>query len=753
MGDLKFTVQMPFMPWQLLDKRLAGLTLARCYLPMPSYLIQTTPMPVWGGLAGGIASSVLFVNLDENDNVTIDDNNGVQPGISYNGGVIPPGGSLSLGGNSNWYAVTDASDDPVLQVTPNGGNWTVPIGNIAAEIANSGLALAIAEQIAQQGLALIGAPKALYGGVQVRSGVSGIVGATLDKFAYVPTTSTDFAQYPVWQSKVGRPFNGVRRCYHSEGDPLPSGSGNDGNAASSASNGFKVCFSLKPFRDATNTYGNNKIPGQGNLTFAQHLTAVKAAVVYLQSVCTKGLTVCFWHECNGGGQNGPFGNGGPYGPGVTSPQDATNWITYHNFYEAALNQATNGALTANVERAVCTALFSPNSAILYYPGATHVDVIATDYYAQDLNGSASKTADVKAAVVALQSKAVSDSKKFAYWEIGLTNGSGNPSASLVTDWLNNQITAPLVATGAPVTGDIIWFAAPKSATDAPSRNALGSGAAGACNNATVIAAAASMFDQLSSSPSNVLTVGAGATVIVNPLNPSPGAGYAVADGLSYDITLNITSSGTPTNPFVQAQLQWFNNDATGGIPVETQIWRCPIGNSATAGSFITGVGPQRGQFLLITLISLDTVACTVAIQVNSTSRTQAKHDWIWDEPSSVQIHGYNMASGGSYGNSMGAMNGVSIPAGGQKKYLFGMRAGNACVRFDVPAAGAGINYILAFEPQSDMGSAALINKVLTPASNDYTADIILPRCPISVTAINLDGGAAHNANVQLICEG
>lgn len=720
---------------------------------MPSYLIQNTSMPVWGGLAGGIAATVLFVNLDDFDSITIDDNAGVQPGISYNGGVIPPGGSLSLNGNSNWYAITDAPDDPTLQVTPNGANWTVPIGNIAAQIAQSGLALAIAESIAAQGLALIGAPKALYGGIQVRTGVSGIVGATLDKYAYTPVTSTDFQQYPIWQSKVGRPFNGVRRCYHSEGDALPSSSSNDGNAANSASNGFKVCFSLKPFRDATNVYGNNKIPGQGNLTYAQHLTAVKAAVVYLQSVCTKGLTVCFWHECNGNGQNGPFGNGGPYGPGVVSPTDQTNFHIYHNFYEAALNQATNGALTGNVERAICTALFSPNSCDGYYPGATHVDVIATDYYAQDLNGSASKTADVKAAVATLQAHAVADSKKFAYWEIGITNGSANPAASLVTDWLTNQITAPLVAPGAPVTGDIIWFAAPKSASDAPSRNALGSGAAGACNNAGVITAAAAMFDQLSSSPSNINTLGAGATLVVTPLAPTPGAGFAVADGLSYDITLNMTSSGTPTIPFVQVQMEWFNNDAAGGIPVETEIWRCPIGNNATAGTFITGVGPQRGQFLQVTLINLDTVACTVGIQINSTSRNVDKHDWQWDEPSSVQIHGYNMATGGSYGNSMGAMNGVSIPAGGQKKYLFGMRAGNACVRFDVPAAGAGMNYILAFEPQSDMGSAALINKVLTPASNDYTADIILPRCPISVTAINLDGGAAHNANVQLICEG
>lgn len=718
---------------------------------MPSILVQTTPTPVWGFLASGVASTVLFVNLDDNDTITVDDNSGVEPGTSYNGGVLPPGGSLSLNGASNWYAVTDATDTPVLQVTPNGGNWTVPIGNIAAQIAQSGLALAIAQQIAAQGLALIGAPKALYGGLQVRTG-TGIVGVTLDKWAYTPTTSTDFGQYPIWASKVGRPFNGVRRCYIQEGN-VPSSSSNDGNTANSATNGFKVCLSLKPFRDPTNVYGNNKVPGQGSLTFAQHLAAIKTACQYLQSVATHGLEICFWHECNGNGQAGPFGSGGPYGT-VTEAQAAANFGAYHNFYVQALKVATNPLLTGNITTVVCVAAFSPNSMPDFIGAVTTatVDNYTVDYYSQDFN---SKPTTVPPAVDGIRAQAITDGKKFGYWEIGLTNGSTNPSVATVNSWLVNEMIAKNVSylQAGHAMADTIWFAAPQDSSGQPSRNALGSGAAGACNDPTVIANADTLFDQLSSAPSNVVPVGAGATVIVPPLQPSPGAGFAIADGLSYDITLNLLSNGTPTIPFVQVRLDWFNNDATGGIPVETQMWRCPVGSSGGIGTFITGVGPQRGQFLQISFISLDTVACTIAIQVNSTSRNVEKHDWIWDELSSPNIATYNMAAnGGEFGNSLGAMNGISIPAGSQKKYLFGMRAGYITVRFAAPTASS-MTYHLNFEPQSDMGTAAILNETILSTDNDFHITIIAPRCPVSVTAINNDGAAAHNANVQITCYG
>lgn len=718
---------------------------------MPSYQVQTSPTPVWSFLAGNSGNSVLFVNLDNNDFITIDDNNGVTPGTSYNGAVLAPGGSIALPANSTWYAVTDQPDGPTLQVTLGGNNWTIPIGDIAQQIATSGLALAIAQQIAAQGLALIGAPKALYGGLQPRTG-AGIVGLTLDKFAYLPNTSTDFQQYPVWASKVGRPFNGVRRCYSQEGD-LPSSSSNDSNAANSASNGFKVCHSLKPFRDATNTYGNNKIPGQGNLTFAQHLAAIKTAVVYLQSVCTNGLEICFWHECNGNGPNGPFGTGGPYTSTTTNAQAEANYAAYQNFYVDALKKVTNAPLTADVTSAICVAAFSPANMLDWINACnkTKIDTYAVDYYCQDFN---SKPTTVPPAVDSIRALAVTDSKKFGYWEIGLTNGSTNPSVSTANSWLTNEMIAKNVTylQAGHIMADTIWFAAPKDGTGGASRNALGSGAAGACNDPTVIANAAALFDQLSSSPSNVISVPGNGTVIPAPLNPSSGAGFAVADGLSYDISLALVSSGTPTIPFVQVQMEWFNNDATGGIPVETQIWRCPIGNNATVGTNITGVGPQRGQFLQITLINLDTVACTVQLQVNSTSRNVAKHDWQWDAVSSVQVHGYNMASGGEFGNALGAMNQVSVPANGTKKFLFGMRAGYITVRFAAPAANT-MNYVLTFEPQSDMGTAAILNETLASTDKDFHFVMIAPRCPISVTASNQDGTNAHNANVQITSDG
>jgi hypothetical protein len=712
---------------------------------MPTYLVQTNPIPVWGMLAAGIASNVLFVNLDNNDFITIDDNAGVTPGISHNGGVLPPGGSLSLAGNSNWYAVTDQDDSPTLQVTPNGSNWTVPIGDIAVQIAQSGLALAIAQQIAAQGLSLIGAPKALYGGLQPRTG-AGIVGVTLDKWAYVPNTSDDFGQYSVWAGKVGRPFNGVRRCYIQEGN-TPTSSSGDGNSANSASNGFKICVSLKPYRDPTNVYGSNKVPGQGSLTFAQHLTAIKATVVYLQSIATHGLEICFWHECNGNGSSGPFGSGGPYGTTV-SPQDQTNFHTYHNFYQAACKVATNPTLTGDVTTAICVAAFSPSNMTGYITGCNGLDTYAVDYYSHDM---ASKPSTVPPAVDAVRDLAIANSKKLGFWEIGLTNGSANDTVAQINDWLTNEMIAKNVAflEAGNIMADTIWFAAPSSGPG-PSRNALGSGAAGNCNDPTVIANAANLFDQLSSAPSNILSLPGSGTVVVAPLAPSSGAGFAVADGLSYDITLQIATTGTPTTPFTQVIMRWFNNDAAGGIPVEEQIWRCPIGNAP--GALITGTGPQRGQFLEITLVNLDTVACTVAIQVNSTSRNTLKHDWIWDAVSSVGIHTFVLANGGEFGNCIGSVNGVTVNAnGGTKKFLFGMRAGPAYIRCAAPGGGS-MQYVLNLEPQSDMGSAAFLNETIQSTDKDFKMLVELPRSPFSITATNNDT-ANRQANIQVVCEG
>jgi len=705
-------------------------------LPTPIY---NTPAQIMGQQPTG--TTVLILNMDDNDNIFVGRNSGITQANTL---LIAPGASVIYDASRPVWAFTDSATPPVIaMVAPGTTQYNLGPQQIVDTLDIAALAAAIAVAINNLGIPPVAAPVPLYGGTAPRTGAA-FVGATVDRFAYLPNTSNDEQQMPVWDTKTGRPYDATaRRTYIQEGDTPTSPTG-DGGSTTSAGNGFALATSWKPFRDPTNVYGNNHVPGQGSLTFAQHLTALKASVVYIQSIAVHGLTACLWHECNGNGPNGPFGSGGGGGYPVGS-NEATNYITYFNFYIQAFRKATNAPLTADVRTSYVPALFSPNNVLNFYPGPANLNEIDPDYYVQDFN---SKPTTVPASRISLQAQAAADGLAYGGWEIGLTNGSTNPSVATTNSWFTNEMIGPAVANlnAGRANGYYIFFAAPKDATSSPSRNAFGGGTGKAFDDPSVIANQQSMFDQLSPTPSPVLTIAPGATVTLAPLTPSPGAGYAIALSYSYDITINTESTGTPTTPWAQVQVQWFNNDIPNAQPVDTQVWTIPIANNATAGAQITGIGPQKGQFMQIQITNLDTVSANFSVLVNSTARPVTNDKWKWDVVSSPQIHGYNMASaGGNYSNSLGSVSSQSVPASGQKKFLFGMAAGDTYVRLN--SASAQINYVGNLEPTSVFGSAGIFNQ--TP-NTEFELSLIQPRAAISITANNNDAGAAHNVNEQLM---
>src|SRR5262249_48961221 len=157
-------------------------------------------------------------------------------------------------------------------------------------------------------------------------------------------------------------------------------------------------------------------------------------------------------------------------------------------------------------------------------------------------------------------------------------------------------------------------------------------------------------------------------------------GYAVANGLSYDITVNLTASTSSTVPFAVVTLSWFNQDSVTAQPVSVQSWTLPAGTTGTAGTITVGAGPQRRQLLQVQIHNLDTVQMSVAIQLNSTARPVQEDNWTWDVGNSPTIPTYLLSNPPPFSNTLCLQSQSSVPAGQTFKRLCSLFAGEVFVR-------------------------------------------------------------------------
>ena len=240
------------------------------------------------------------------------------------------------------------------------------------------------------------------------------------------------------------------------------------------------------------------------------------------------------------------------------------------------------------------------------------------------------------------------------------------------------------------------------------------------------------------------TIAPGATETFTPLLPSPVAGYADAQAISYDIQLTANAGTGSTIPFAKVIVNWFDSDSTTARVIDSQHWFIPMGTNGNSGTIINGKGPQIGQFLQIQVQNLDTVACTVDIVSNSTGREESQHDWQWDAFSSPAVPTFTLTPGNAgFSNTLGAFQGVSVPAGSNtKQFLCGMRAGQAYVRFGAATSNPFITVSIQPVPLSNFSNAVLLDEVLN-GNSDFTGEVIMPRAPILVSFSNSDT-VAHN---------
>jgi hypothetical protein len=264
---------------------------------------------------------------------------------------------------------------------------------------------------------------------------------------------------------------------------------------------------------------------------------------------------------------------------------------------------------------------------------------------------------------------------------------------------------------------------------------------------------AAMVDSLASTAST--SIGGGATVTLTPLDPSPVAGYASATGMSYDVVINaIAVAAGSTNPFMAVTLNWFNSDDPAALPAGTQKWSIPIGATGTAGTFIRGAGPQSGKYLQIVAHNNDTVGVVFSLQLNSTGRQSARHDWRWEAPPSVTVPaaGVLLPGGDGWGLSLGGVSAATINAGASKSWLFSLYAGEVGVRL-VVFGTAGTNTVtFALVPQpTGRWTTVPVYKVYLPTGTapfqqEVNDTAILPRGPCLMTVVN---GDTNNITVDI----
>ena len=683
-------------------------------LPIP---VGATPQLICPPLQG---TQVFIQNTDTQANVFI----GRNPGITQtNTLMLAPGAGSVWDASRATYAFTDSATPPVtVFVSPGTSQYTLGPQQIVDTLDVTALALAIGEAIAAGGVPLLASPQLLYSLPTTVTQPGGtLVGATIGANNYPGTT----------QSQADAKFDGyvgrnmavtAQKMYANEGQlasALPStdmtGAINDGAA---------VMLSAKPCHTASGTYSDSTVCTNGKTCLQEknNLTSILNNFLAAGLVAGTSFKVVLWQECNT--TTSPF-------PTPTSYQ---HYVAYYGPAVRALGIPLVYNPAINVSEVW--------DGFTGYVGDANCDEIAVDLYASGysfgftMDGTGRNDQGSYVALAANHSGGPVPIGIIEFNDVA-GGGAGDPTnwpplMTYLTGVFNNVVNA-----GHPLGWLIFW---------------MGNNAVGKPNNQILsssdykIPALQAFYDTFSQAPSTT-TVAAGATVTLLPISPFPTTKLAIADSLGYELTLGLVAGVGSTIPFATIIMDWYAAPNTNNNPIASQHWSCPMGTAGTAGTIIKGRGPQYGAYLRIRVANLDSVTCSLSLQLNSNGRPIARDDWQWDCSSSVSVPTYTLATGGAdYGNQLGSVNALSIPANGSLSRLFGMFSGPVSVRF-AGQAGGFMDYLLQPVPTQRFGTQNLINEV--PTSEFVFSPLYLPRGPVLVTMTNSDGASAHNASVEI----
>lgn len=684
---------------------------------MTSYQITPQAQPIWTMLAGigtTSAQSVLLVNTSNTDYISLGTDQGLVPWDSTgNSGppagnitIMPPQSSIALTTQSNWYAATDATDSPILQVTPDANSWSASPLDIAQQIVDSGIALDIAEQIAATGVSLLGGPTLLYDiPSETISGTPGPVGSTVSYLNF-PSGTTESQAIAQFNTACGRTMQIGKIFFDTNSYPTSINSQLQGYI----DNGMQAILNYKP---------------PFNPTTQAALTSIINSVNALKGHGLNVAMVLLWEEPQNTKNN------------LSAAQNIAMHIAYNSpvtgifaqtgvpvWYDAAGSKFTEWASYAPV---------TPNTTQNYVQGVAvdaYADVFTTNNLTLATIEAVADNAGLPFGVlevgVSADEKTIVTQAEFEAFFLGVVMGTMAARLSA------GKVNGPVIYYNDTVTTSPNMLVPTNNNT--PYRQAI------------LTTYLPELFDTLTGSV-NRETIGAGLNPVMIPLAPSPNAGYASVDGISYDAVINLIAGAGSTIPFAAITISWFNDDSDTALPVDQIIIDMPMGTNGTGGTVITGKGPQRGQFQSIQISNHDTVACSVQIQINLTSRSVMSDIWKWDVMASVAVPTYTLAGGSaSFRKCLGVVEALSIPGNGSESVLMGMCPGNVFVRVNATGSGKVAFTLTPQPPLKWTTHSTLLNE---DPSGEFEDEIILPTAPCMFTFTNTDS-VAHTVDATII---
>lgn len=209
------------------------------------------------------------------------------------------------------------------------------------------------------------------------------------------------------------------------------------------------------------------------------------------------------------------------------------------------------------------------------------------------------------------------------------------------------------------------------------------------------------------------------------------------------------SGAAPTNPFTAINVSWL--DDTGTVTMAEEQWIIPVSISGTSCE-ISGDGPTKGQYCLITVTNLDTtVSVTVTITLLETTHHIARDDWR--QMNMPAIPGQTLAPfafprGGILIAAVGGA--FSVPAHTQFTYLLPLYAGQVWFNFLANTA-LQIDLITALPILQAPGNPGIILWQDTSLTA-IQIDLVTPRVPCALQVNNQSAAAITFAICGAILE-
>jgi hypothetical protein len=726
------------------------------------------PTPIWSIVASDPTAQILLVNTDISANISIG-NAAVQIG-GNDSSVIPPQSSLSLPANQSWYALSDQANDPILQVTLGGGNWSTSPIQAAEAMLEAGIATDIAEAIFAIGIPQVAAPITLYdiNGTGGAGGDVGLVGATIPQSAllgtgctdsYVPPGTSQDAADTAFVNIVGR-GNGTHLTVTKKFWNLSDWSQTKNNMANYFAHGTKVVVCVKPLFTPGLALGSNftttGTTAQKNAAIAE-LAKLNTFLAWLTGLgfnATNCEMVCWQEPANS--QN--FGHGGgadfnnmlrTYGSAITA---AGFPLCVNVNYDANVANATNFLNAALGLRA-----FSGAGAV----GLPVVTSFALDLYTNNAIGNNLLPTTVDSNGDSFDNMAAAHGMIVSLNEIGCNPDSHSPPSALhfsladCTTYFNDMTSyGQGVLQAGRQLGQMIYYCGICSASGIGDiTSPIGFDPLVPHPPDFRVALYQTMTDTLTANTANPVTIPATHTTTLVPVSPSPSGGLADSQTLSYEIAFGLSAGASSTNPFAIVTLKWFDFDqvARTQTAVDQIEFAVPMGvNGDPNGPLVVfGGGRMRGAFMTVSVNNQDSVPCSIGFfQITGTSRPGRRDSWIWD-PNANQsplVPTFTLASAAAKSLQIGREQNINVLAGASKSFLNGLWAGQAFIRILVSGAAANGDVHIQLQPQpaGQFGTEDILNESMGLAgggNDERVFTIALVRAPTLLVMNNNDANA------------